>query len=50
VHIDCTEIGESLPTPTLPTMIWRVLRRGVKTGGFGLPKFIATIEFRFRLT
>ncbi|SHW54240.1 Uncharacterised protein [Mycobacteroides abscessus subsp. abscessus] len=20
VHIDCTETGESLPTPTLPTM------------------------------
>ena len=28
VVIDCTEIGESLPTPTLPTLIWRVLRRG----------------------
>ena len=27
VVIDCTEIGESLPTPTLPTWIWRVWRR-----------------------
>ena len=24
VVIDCTEIGWSLPTPTLPTWIWRV--------------------------
>src|SRR5690348_12618209 len=35
VHIDCTEIGKSLPTPTLPTLICRVLRRGASTGGGG---------------
>src|SRR5829696_2135698 len=33
VVIDWTEIGESLPTPTEPTLIWRVLRRGARTGG-----------------
>ena len=33
VVIDCTEIVESLPTPTFPTLIWRVLRRGASTGG-----------------
>ncbi len=33
VHIDWTEIGDSLPTPTLPTLICRVLRRGASTGG-----------------
>ena len=40
VVIDCTEIGESLPTPTEPTLICRVLRRGVSTGGgrAGMPR------------
>ena len=40
VVIDCTEIGCSLPTPTLPTWIWRVCRRGDRTGGgrAGMPK------------
>ena len=40
VVIDCTEIGESLPTPTDPTLIWRVLRRGDRTGGgsAGMPR------------
>src|SRR5215217_2911790 len=43
VVIDCTEIGWSLPTPTLPTWIWRVLRRGASTGGgaSGMPRLIA---------
>ena len=35
VVIDWTEIGESLPTPTVPTLIWRVLRRGARTGAEG---------------
>ena len=40
VVIDWTEIGWSLPTPTLPTWIWRVGRRGDRTGGgrAGMPK------------
>ena len=40
VVIDCTETGESLPTPTLPTWIWRVWRRGARTGGGsgGIPR------------
>src|SRR4051794_33861166 len=33
VVIDCTETGASPPTSTLPTLIWRVLRRGASTGG-----------------
>src|SRR6476661_7602497 len=33
VHIDCTEMGASPPTSTLPTRIFRVLRRGARTGG-----------------
>ena len=33
VVIDCTLIGASPPTSTLPTLIWRVLRRGARTGG-----------------
>src|SRR6478752_1903563 len=32
VVIDCTETGESLPTPTPPTSSWRVRRRGASTG------------------
>jgi hypothetical protein len=35
VVIDCTEIGASLPTPTLPTWIWRVWRRGRGRAGAG---------------
>src|SRR6478735_3963022 len=40
VVIDCTETGKSLPTPTLPTWIWRVWRRGARTGGGrgGIPR------------
>jgi hypothetical protein len=43
VHIDWTEIGASPPTATLPTMIWRLLRRGASTGGGSLrgPRLIA---------
>src|SRR4051812_22754929 len=42
VVIDCTETGDSLPTPTLPTWIWRVGRRGLSTGGgaAGIPREI----------
>src|SRR4029450_149854 len=50
VVIDCTLIGASPPTATLPTLIWRLLRRGARVGGgrVGRPKsmlirpFIAT--------
>src|SRR3954454_2346803 len=40
VVIDCTDTGKSLPTPTLPTWIWRVCRRGARTGGGrgGIPR------------
>ena len=40
VVIDCTEIGLSLPTPTEPTLIWRVGRLGHRTGGgrAGMPR------------
>ena len=40
VVIDCTLIGESEPTPTEPTLIWRVFRRGARTGGGadGIPR------------
>ncbi len=40
VVIDCTEIGASPPTSTLPTLIWRVGRRGERTGGgsAGMPR------------
>ena len=33
VHIDCTEMGASPPTSTLPTLILRDVRRGAITGG-----------------
>src|SRR6478752_5367129 len=48
VVIDCTETGESLPTPTFPTLIWRVLRRGLSTGGgaSGMPRLISVIPLR----
>src|SRR4028119_126836 len=40
VVIDCTLTGWSLPTPTLPTISWRVVRRGARTGGgsAGMPR------------
>ena len=50
VVIDWTEIGESLPTPTLPTWIWRVLRRGASTGGgaAGIPRLISVMASSVR--
>ena len=33
VVIDCTLTGASPPTSTLPTLIWRVGRRGARVGG-----------------
>ncbi|OPZ52552.1 MAG: hypothetical protein BWY91_02268 [bacterium ADurb.BinA028] len=36
VHIDCTEIGASPPTATLPTWILRDARRGAMTGCEGM--------------
>src|SRR5699024_5473787 len=41
VVIDCTDTGWSDPTPTVPTAIGRVLRRGARTGGggAGIPRF-----------
>src|SRR3954452_2211892 len=44
VVIDCTLIGASDPTATLPTLIWRVLRRGARTGGGreGSPRLTVT--------
>jgi hypothetical protein len=38
--MDWTLTGESDPTPTEPTLIWRVLRRGARTGSgaFGIPR------------
>src|SRR3954447_23370156 len=46
VVIDWTEIGDSLPTPTLPTLIWRVVRRGASTGGgaAGIPRLISVMD------
>ena len=43
VVIDCTEMGASPPTATLPTMICRVLRLGASVGGgdLGSPRFTA---------
>src|SRR5690606_38380533 len=40
VVMDCTEMGASPPTSTLPTLIVRVLRRGARTGGgaAGMPR------------
>src|SRR3984957_19587469 len=45
VHIDCTEIGLSLPTPTSRTISWRVLRRGasVGAGAAGIPRPVVTV-------
>src|SRR5699024_3687154 len=48
VVIDCTEIGWSLPTPTLPTLKLRVGRRGLRTGGgslmLGMPRLMALMN------
>src|SRR4051794_24843171 len=46
VVIDCTEIGASPPTSTLPTLIWRLLRRGDSTGGgaAGMARVIGVIR------
>ena len=42
VVIDCTLTGASPPTSTLPTLIWRDLRRGARTSGtFGIPRLTA---------
>ena len=42
VVIDCTLTWASPPTSTLPTLIWRDLRRGAKVSGtFGIPRFTA---------
>jgi len=51
VVIDCTEIGWSLPTPTLPTWIWRVWRRGASTGGgaAGMPRLMAVMASSIRV-
>ena len=50
VVIDCTEIGWSLPTPTLPTWICRVWRRGASTGGgaAGMPRGTEVMGPRLR--
>ena len=47
VVIDCTEIGAPPPTSTLPTLIWRVLRRGASTGGgaAGIPRSTGSSVF-----
>src|SRR3954447_15885613 len=42
VVIDWTLTGASPPTSTLPTLIWRDLRRGARTSGtLGIPRFTA---------
>ena len=45
VVIDCTEIGWSLPTPTLPTISCLVLRRSASTGGggAGIPSMVPSV-------
>src|SRR6476661_770054 len=45
VVIDCTETGDSLPSPALPTLSWRVGRRGASTGGgaAGMPRLISVM-------
>src|SRR4030095_7950579 len=54
VVIDCTLIGASPPTATLPTLIWRLLRRGARVGGgrVGRPRSTLMRPFiaRFRRT
>src|SRR5689334_24976922 len=44
VVIDCTDTGASPPTATEPTLIWRDLRRGDRTGGggAGIPRLTVT--------
>ena len=48
VVIDWTEMGWSEPTPTFPTWIWRVWRRGASTGGGaeGIPRLIEVMAPR----
>ncbi len=47
VVIDCTLTGASPPTSTLPTLIWRLLRRGARTSGIrGIPRFTAGTSYR----
>src|SRR6478609_2260737 len=42
VVIDWTLMGASPPTRTLPTLIWRDLRRGASVSGtLGIPRLIA---------
>ncbi len=50
VVIDCTLTWASPPTRTLPTLIWRDLRRGARTSGtLGIPRFTAgTVRVYFR--
>src|SRR3546814_1700186 len=50
VVIDCTEIGASPPTSTFPTLILRLLRSGLSTGGgaSGMPRLIAVMTASLR--
>jgi hypothetical protein len=45
VVIDCTDTGNSLPTPTEPTMSCRVFRRSDNTGGgnAGIPSITPSL-------
>jgi len=45
VHMDCTLTGASPPTATLPTWIFRVGRRGARTGtgAWGMPRLIGML-------
>ena len=48
VVIDCTLTCDSLPMPTFPTLIWRVLRRGVRTAGpLGIPRLTAGTQIAY---
>src|SRR6266498_2900883 len=52
VVIDCTEIGKSLPTPTLPTVSCLVFRRSAKVGGglAGIPSITSLMTPRYPTT